>query len=76
MRHKQMYGPSAKTPSTWFPGAEIASSITAECFQHLDAPVIRLAPPDIPIPYNKGMMDAVIPTVERVATELRELLAF
>ncbi len=57
-------------------GAEIASTITSDCFQYLDAPVIRLAPPDIPIPYNKGMMDAVIPTVERVATELRELLAF
>lgn len=57
-------------------GAEIASTITADCFRYLDAPVVRLAPPDIPIPYNKGMMDAVIPTVERVAAELRELLAF
>ncbi|HLP28601.1 MAG TPA: transketolase C-terminal domain-containing protein [Candidatus Didemnitutus sp.] len=57
-------------------GAEIASTITAECFRYLDAPVVRLAPPDIPIPYNKGMMDAVIPTIERVATELQELLAF
>lgn len=57
-------------------GAEIASTITAECFRYLDAPVIRLAPPDIPIPYNKGMMDAVIPTVERVASGLRELLTF
>jgi pyruvate/2-oxoglutarate/acetoin dehydrogenase E1 component len=42
----------------------------------LDAPVVRCAPPDVPIPYNKGMMDAVIPPVERVAAELMDLLKF
>ncbi|MCX6139675.1 MAG: thiamine pyrophosphate-dependent enzyme [Candidatus Kapabacteria bacterium] len=57
-------------------GAEIAATITAECFKHLDAPVIRIAPPDIPIPYNKGMMDAVIPTIDVVANEMRALLAY
>lgn len=57
-------------------GAEIAATITSECFIHLDAPVMRIAPPDIPIPYNKGMMDAVIPTIEVVANELRALLAY
>ena len=54
-------------------GAEIAAT---RCFQYLDAPVVRIAPPDIPIPYNKGMMDAVIPTIERVASELEILLAY
>lgn len=57
-------------------GAEIASVIMHECFSHLDAPVLRLASADVPIPYNKGMMDAVIPTVERVASELRSLIAY
>ena len=57
-------------------GAEIAATITQRCFQYLDAPVVRIAPPDIPIPYNKGMMDAVIPTIERVASELEILLAY
>ena len=57
-------------------GAEIASVIMAEAFKNLDAPVVRCAPPDVPIPYNKGMMDAVIPPVERVAAELNALLNF
>lgn len=57
-------------------GGEIASAISSECFSWLDAPVVRLASADVPIPYNKGMMDAVIPTVERVASEIRALLAY
>ncbi len=57
-------------------GAEIASVIMAEAFRSLDAPVIRCAPPDVPIPYNKGMMDAVIPPVDRVAAQLTALLNF
>jgi 2-oxoisovalerate dehydrogenase E1 component len=57
-------------------GGEIASTITSDCFSWLDAPVVRLASADVPIPYNKGMMDAVIPTVERVASELQALLAY
>lgn len=57
-------------------GAEIASVIMAEAFRNLDAPVVRCAPPDVPIPYNKGMMDAVIPPIERVAAQLADLLKF
>ncbi len=57
-------------------GAEITAVIMHECFAHLDAPVVRLASADVPIPYNKGMMDAVIPTIEKVASELRALIAY
>jgi 2-oxoisovalerate dehydrogenase E1 component len=57
-------------------GAEIAAVIMKECFAHLDAPVVRLASADVPIPYNKGMMDAVIPTIDRVAQELKALLDY
>ena len=57
-------------------GAEIAAVIMKECFTHLDAPVVRLASADVPIPYNKGMMDAVIPTIDRVAQELKALLHY
>ena len=57
-------------------GAEIAAAISGECFSSLDAPVVRCATADVPIPYNKGMMDAVIPTIEEVAAQLRSLLAY
>jgi 2-oxoisovalerate dehydrogenase E1 component len=57
-------------------GAEIAAVVGREAFQWLDAPVDRVAPPDVPIPYNKGMMDAVIPTIEDVAARLQTLIDY
>ncbi len=57
-------------------GAEIAAIVGKEAFQWLDAPVERVAPPDVPIPYNKGMMEAVIPTIEQVAQRLTALITF
>lgn len=57
-------------------GAEISATVTQEAFQFLDAPVMRLAPPDVPIPYNKGLMAAIVPTPERIAQALTHLLSF
>jgi 2-oxoisovalerate dehydrogenase E1 component len=57
-------------------GAEVAATITEETFEYLDAPVVRLAPPDVPIPYNKGMMTAVIPSIERIAASLKTLAQY
>jgi 2-oxoisovalerate dehydrogenase E1 component len=44
-------------------GAEIGAVIAEHAFGDLDAPVTRLATPDVPIPYNISMMEAVLPTV-------------
>lgn len=57
-------------------GAEISAVIAAEAFTDLDAPIRRLATPDIPIPYNLTLMDAVIPSKERIQVKIRELLDF
>ena len=57
-------------------GAEIAATIAEESFTWLDAPVQRLTMPDIPVPYNKTMMDAVLPTVAHIRDKAAELLAF
>jgi 2-oxoisovalerate dehydrogenase E1 component len=57
-------------------GAEIAATVAAEAFQWLDAPVQRCAAPDCPVPYNRRLMDAVIPTVERIRQTLEALLRF
>ena len=56
-------------------GAEIASTVAQEAFWHLDAPVERLAPRDIPGPYHPELLDAVVPTVARIGERLRALLA-
>jgi 2-oxoisovalerate dehydrogenase E1 component len=57
-------------------GAEISARVTDECFNYLDAPVRRCAVADIPVPYNKGLMAAVVPTTETVIAELKALLAW
>jgi 2-oxoisovalerate dehydrogenase E1 component len=56
-------------------GAEIASSLVQEAFWHLDAPVERLAPRDIPVPYHPTLLDVVIPSVELIRKRASALLA-
>ena len=57
-------------------GAEIAATVAAECFFDLDAPIRRVATPDIPIPYNAALMEAVLPSSERIRDEILSLLSF
>jgi pyruvate dehydrogenase E1 component beta subunit len=42
-------------------GAELAARIQAELFDHLDAPVLRVAAKDVPIPFSPPMEDFVLP---------------
>jgi len=57
-------------------GAEIAATIAHEAFNSLDAPVIRLATDDCLIPYNPGLMDAVVPNVKSIIQKIGEVLSF
>ncbi|MBI2794112.1 MAG: pyruvate dehydrogenase [Ignavibacteria bacterium] len=57
-------------------GAEISATIADRAFDYLDAPVRRLAVADVPIPYNRTLMEAVIPSIEDIATELLSLLNY
>jgi 2-oxoisovalerate dehydrogenase E1 component len=57
-------------------GAEIAAVIAEEAFTDLDAPLARLAVPDVPIPYNMALMNAVVPKVADIAEKIQSLLAF
>jgi len=57
-------------------GAEVSALIADKAFMDLDAPVRRLGAPDVPMPYNDALERATIPSVERIATSIRELAAF
>jgi 2-oxoisovalerate dehydrogenase E1 component len=57
-------------------GAEIAAVVAKECFLDLDAPVSRLAMPDIPSPHNPALMEWALPSVDRIAATLDELIGF
>jgi 2-oxoisovalerate dehydrogenase E1 component len=56
--------------------AEILATIASEAFTDLDAPLQRLAVPDIPIPFSVNAMDGILPGVESIKEKIKELLEF
>jgi 2-oxoisovalerate dehydrogenase E1 component len=56
-------------------GAEVAAVVSKECFFNLDAPIERLAVPDVPLPYNIRLLNALLPGAETIAAKIVELLA-
>jgi 2-oxoisovalerate dehydrogenase E1 component len=57
-------------------GAEIAATLAQEAFAMLDAPIMRVATPDCPVPYNTTLMATVIPSVELIRAKIEEQLRF
>src|SRR6516164_518658 len=57
-------------------GAQVAALIAEHGFENLDGPVVRVATPDVPIPFSPPLEQAVIPSVERVREACRDLLAY
>jgi 2-oxoisovalerate dehydrogenase E1 component len=57
-------------------GAEIAATLSAKAFANLDAPIARLAMPDIPIPFNLAGMEALLPSAAAITARLAALLAY
>src|SRR5690606_16034926 len=55
---------------------EITATVVEEAFTDLDAPIRRLATPDVPIPFNVQMMEALLPSPQRIQDSIRELLEF
>ena len=56
-------------------GAEIAAVLAKDAFFDLDAPVERLAMPDIPSPHSPVLLDAVLPSVEKIAATMTAVVA-
>lgn len=53
------------------PGAEVADLIQREAFDYLDAPVLRVAGLDVPMPYASNLEELVLPTKARVIEAVR-----
>jgi 2-oxoisovalerate dehydrogenase E1 component len=54
-------------------GAEIAAFLAAECFFILEAPIERLAMPDIPSPHSPVLLEAAVPDVGRITGAIRRV---
>ncbi len=63
---------------TWTGGfaGEIIATVASQAFSFLDAPIERMAVPDIPIPYNIRSMESVLPSFEKIRTRIQMLLYY
>jgi 2-oxoisovalerate dehydrogenase E1 component beta subunit len=57
-------------------GAELAARIAERAFDHLDAPVVRIAAPDTPVPFSAPLEAAFLPNAAKVLEKARWLLAY
>ena len=57
-------------------GAQVSALIAEHGFEDLDGPVVRVASPDVPIPFSPPLEAAVLPSVERVREACRQLLEY
>ncbi|HKJ33316.1 MAG TPA: thiamine pyrophosphate-dependent enzyme [Balneolales bacterium] len=57
-------------------GAEISAVLMSDAFHLLDAPVERVTMPNIPVPYNIGLMEAVMPGVEKISDAIERIIHY
>jgi pyruvate/2-oxoglutarate/acetoin dehydrogenase E1 component len=56
-------------------GAEIGMQIMENCFDYLDAPVLRIAGADVPMPKSAVLEKLAIPDADRIYREIKTLIA-
>jgi len=54
-------------------GTEVAAVIAEKAFEHLDAPVVRLAPPNVPVPFSPPLEDAFLPQIADIEATVDRL---
>jgi 2-oxoisovalerate dehydrogenase E1 component len=57
-------------------GAEIAARIAGELFEHLDAPVRRVAALDAPVAYCPDLEEAILPQTANILAAIHETAAY
>ncbi|MDI9568917.1 MAG: alpha-ketoacid dehydrogenase subunit beta [bacterium] len=55
-------------------GGEIAAIVAEEGFDYLDAPIKRVAAHDVPIPFNAGQEQFVIPNEQDIIAAVKEIV--
>ena len=57
-------------------GGELAAIISEEAFEYLDAPVMRVAAADSPVPYSPPLEAAFLPGIDRVIAAAKQLVRY
>jgi len=58
------------------PGGEVVALIAERAFEYLDAPIVRMAPPDTPVPYSPPLEEYFLPNAEKVGKAIRALYEY
>ena len=57
-------------------GAEIAATVAEKAFEWLDAPILRVAAPDTPVPYSPPLEEAFLPNAKTLLAAARQLARY
>ena len=57
-------------------GGELAAIVAEEAFEYLDAPVVRVASADTPVPYAPPLESAFLPNVDKVVAAAKRLVEY
>jgi 2-oxoisovalerate dehydrogenase E1 component beta subunit len=57
-------------------GAEIAARLAEDCFDCLDGPIIRIAPPDTPVPFSTPLEEFFLPKTSEIVSAAKKLVAY
>jgi 2-oxoisovalerate dehydrogenase E1 component beta subunit len=57
-------------------GGELAAILAEEAFEYLDAPIMRVASEDSPVPYSPPLEAAFLPSVEKVVAAAKSLVKY
>jgi 2-oxoisovalerate dehydrogenase E1 component len=55
-------------------GAEVAAIVMEKAFDWLDAPVVRVTAPDVPMPFSPDLEQAVIPSQQAIEDAIRRIV--
>ena len=55
-------------------GSEIAAQVVEEAFDSLDAPILRVASPDMPIPFSPTLEQTYMPNAQKIIEAAKKLI--
>src|SRR5512147_1250726 len=55
-------------------GAEVVSRMYEQAFDYVDAPILRVAQKEVPLPYNRTLEQAALPQVPDIIAAVKEVL--
>jgi 2-oxoisovalerate dehydrogenase E1 component beta subunit len=57
-------------------GGELAAIIAEDAFEYLDAPIVRVASADAPVPYSPPLESAFLPNADKVIEAAKRLVEY